>query len=748
MFTSSIKFRIVIALLLPMLLIGGILLYFVISENRQLMAGFNDKKMADQLEAYAVDVTGVIQDAEADSLSIKRYAETVFLPAFQSSTEAVPGQSEATLDKFHDFLYNLSTSHKDMTYFVYFMPQGDNLPESFGYGDYNSDGRSDPMPQLPKTYFTQGTLDQDKQWFFNALKSGQSHWFGPYSKFLGVEDNILMTYSTPVYQGNSIVAVVGVDIPLSSISRQLSLMSYHNAGYVSLMDKRLRFISHPTLRPGQTITEQLGPDYAKIEAVLRDSQSGQLSYEWFDQKQKVLIFKTLHNDWKLVLTAYQDEVFFQTHQLNQSLSVLFIVSVLGVTAFSTLFGSWISQPFIQLSEALGKSQEMGRLITGRLALRTDEIGQLTRLLKARYQLSENYLKSLNHYNVNLGKMVAERNEALIRANGELAEKREQIQARQQALRLQNDRLEASIQSMVATQSQLIEQEKIASFSDIIAKVSEEIRPALSSAKTLIREMDFAILNLTRKMLMSEYSRSSFVETYETAQKNNRRLLRYLIFSKDIIDYVKDLGSDKHFRQIAMIELTDYLNKAGHTLNTIPQELPVQLTLIQKEPVFLKIDAGKFLHIVESLLIHRVVASNQAGQAIELTLSCQTKGRDLYLRISDSLLSSADEGPGFARSAGNAPLASDGPTSVTNDTSVPLSVNTSVPITVDTSVSISTDMPAGMGLSMIDLLMKEAFGGALTEEHAAKGAQNTYVLYFPKVIVDANGEPLKESAAEY
>lgn len=698
MFSASIKTKMVLALLLPTLIIGGILLMYVVIDSKQLLSSFNDRKMTDQLDAYATEVDSRIRTAELAAQAIKRYGETTFLDHYVEASEY---EKQNTLDQFHQFLFNLSSAHKESTYFVYFMPQDNSLPESFGYGDYNQDGHTDPMPVFSKSYFTQDSLDEDKQWFFNAVNTGKANWFGPYEKFKGVTNGTTMTYSIPIYKNETLIAVAGVDLPLSAITQELSAMTYYEMGYMALTDSQLKFISHPTLRAGQTLTDQLGSDYQYIEDALRVSESGQFLYKWFDRRDKVLSFITLHNGWRLVLTAYQDEIFYQNKSMNQSFGLLYLVALFGIGLFSILIGSWISHPVILLSAAIESAPPGTDLSLGKLETRKDEIGLLSRLLKERLNLSEQNLASLNHYNENLGAMVIKRNEDLQNANDVLAHKRALIQKHQQELKRQNEELESSIQSMVATQHQMIEQEKNASFSQIISMVAEEIKPHLDAIFLLLNKLKDKTLALAALNSQVEPPHLERLSLCESAQKNNRQVLGHLIFSKDIIDYIKDLTSTQNIKLVAAIELGDYLEKAQQLIRNLPLENPITLTRPEDSLIYLNIDSGKFLHILGSLLIH--LASGRAENRVtEIDITYERLDNNLWLHIKGISTSTLAETE-----------------------------------TIDAPDPISKT--SHLGLPMIELLMKEAFRGAIRYHSTETGREAFYDLYFPKVIVDANVE---------
>lgn len=690
---SSIRVRLVIMILVPALLFGLVLTMSASRNSKESMTEINGNKMSHQLTVYATLTETVLSDIESDGRALKHYMETTYLPNYFNA--------DLQTDKNHitqllsDYLLTLNQINPDRNYFVYYLPNESNPPDNIGFGSYSGDLRPDPMPQLSQSYFLSDTLNDEKSWYFKPIQTGKPAWYGPVIKYKGVKDNTLMVYSLPVFYQEDVIAVVGLDLPITKLKNALSEMNYYETGYPALLDASLKIISHPTLLSGKTTTEQLGTEYSFIDQTLSLKNYGQLTYSWTDQRAKILYFQTLHNGWKMVLTAYSDEVMRANNLLNQRLILMFLICLALIVISSYGFGTFICRPIIQLVEdikALG-SQRKNAQISENLLSRKDQFGRISRLLNDRYQLLSDNLQTIHHYTENLHEMVQQKHLSLIEANEVLASKKDLISAQQVVLKSQNEYLEHSIQTMLNTQNKLIEQEKLASFSEIINGIASEIKPTLKRSSQLIEQLDLAVTRQTRHMLRSEYSRSAFQETFELCKKNNRRLIGNLIFSKDIIDYIKDLTAAKGFKEISIIELGEYLDKCRAHVESIPLEYPVKLLFHSSDPVYLQIDATKLLHLITSLLIHIITGVQSAQYPIYIKIQHQLINDDLHLTILDN-------------------------TRVEYQDLIPLESN-------------QLD-PTGhhLGLAMIQLLMKEAFGGSLLIHRSDNAAGNRYELTFP------------------
>lgn len=693
---NSIRIRLIIMILIPALLFGLVITLSASRNSRESMTEINGSKMTHQLNVYATLMETTLRDVEADGAALKRYMESNYLPQY-FSTEVQTDRNAFNQD-LSNFLLQLNMIQPDRNYFVYFTSSTFSMPDNMGFGSYSGDSRPDPMPQLSQSYFLQDTLNDEKAWYFKPIQTDKAAWFGPTIKYKGVKNNTLMVYSLPVVFRGKIIAVVGVDLPTEKLHAQLNEMHYYETGYPALIDASLRVISHPTLLSGKTASEQLGPDYQYIDQALNQKDYGQLTYKWADQRDKILYFKKLQNGWKLVLTAYSNEVMRSNMLLSQRLIIMVLICLLLSILFSFIFGNMICKPIIQLVEDIRylRTHQSDAQISDHLLNRKDQFGRISRLLNQRYQLLAENLKTIHHYTSNLHEMVEQKHLSLIEANEVLASKKDLISAQQVILKSQNEYLEHSIQTMLNTQNKLIEQEKLASFSEIINGIASEIKPTLHRSSQLVEQLDLSITKQTRQMLRSEYSRRAFQETFEACKKNNRRLIGNLIFSKDIIDYIKDLTASSGFKEISVIELGEYLEKCRAHVESIPLEYSIKLLFHIKDPVYLQMDATKLLHLITSLLIHIITGVQSSKYPIFIKIQHKVIGDDLLLSILDNTLNNEQDY---------------------------MSLNT----------NLWDPSSHHLGLSMIKLLMKEAFSGSLSIHHSIDTPGTRYELVFPHAL---------------
>ncbi len=667
---KTIHSKIVSALFVPTALVGLLLMGILLWNGKAALDTSNQINMTDKVDNYAFEVESLIQSAEGDSSAIKNYAEKVFLPLYWGGTER---DQKNALQDFEKIILSLST-HSYTNYFVNFAPNLEALPENLGAVHY-----------------------EDIDGIFKTLETKESLWYGPYTPAKGLVQNEVLTYALPIIYNQQIVAIAGVDVSTERLTQELSVMHFYKSGYVALVDEQLRFISHPDLRLGKTLTEQLGEKYRDLETELSSGTSGQIQYVWVSGVKKVLFYKQLSNGWRLILTAHQKEVYADQNTMTLEIGILYLAVLLFILLATTLLAHCISQPLKRLIHALndGSNWQMNQLEN--LATQKDEIGTLSQLLLNRLELDASYMTNVQNYNENLEAMVLAKNQDLIAANKALTEKRELVQAHQKTLKTQNAELETSIQNMIATQRQLIEQEKNLSFTAIAAQISEEIKPSLRRANDWIQQLQTIGNGLLEQVNQHRFSRAEFLDAYQKAQKTNRRLISHMVYSRDVIDYVKDLAANPENILDDLIDLRDYVKKAESALNTSSLDPLVSLDVSKFKSCFVHIDSAKFLHLLESLLLH--MAASVSPEYYPVPIRSALEVTDLTAVLSFTV----------------------------STTQLAESISPSDLMKVSSQTS-------HMGISMIKLLTREAFGGKFLTSVNEAAQQLTYTLSFPDTII--------------
>ena len=92
--------------------------------------------------------------------------------------------------------------------------------------------------------FTRSTFDADSREWYQQVREKQAVCVsGAYAD--ANDGNLVVTVMAPILRGNTLQAVVGVDISISELSNKLSDMTIGQSGYVVLFDSTNHCVYHP-----------------------------------------------------------------------------------------------------------------------------------------------------------------------------------------------------------------------------------------------------------------------------------------------------------------------------------------------------------------------------------------------------------------------------------------------------------------------------------------------------------------------
>ena len=257
---------------------------------------------------------------------------------------------------------------------------------------WSSVGQDDFVRQPPMRSSEQAVTDTEHTvWYYAPIKAAIPVWVGPYrARELGELSTV--SYVAPIYCHGFLIGVLGMDIPLETITEQISAMKIYQTGYLFLMDNEGTLIYHPDIKSGSTLQEsgvELDPELFK-----RSSSGDRLIRYTLGGQPKQLAFCTLKNRFKLGVAVPVTEINASQIRLTRTLTavavvILIVFSVLSMVAMGTL-----TQPLLDLATA------SRRLANGdfdaELSYRgNDELGAVTQSFRQMRDTLKIYIDDLN-----------------------------------------------------------------------------------------------------------------------------------------------------------------------------------------------------------------------------------------------------------------------------------------------------------------------------------------------------------------
>ena len=229
-------------------------------------------------------------------------------------------------------------------------------------------------------------------WFYIPQERGKASWLDPY-----YNENIdvnMVSYVVPLYKAGVFIGVIGMDIGMDTLVRQVKDEVIYQSGYACLLQANGTIIYHPTLPAGEDATQIFSQGGDKTPLDLHSTYSKQLIPLDAGGVEKRMAFTTLSNGMKLMVTAPLSEINSNWYQL---INVIIIGSILIGLVFVTLMTvtlGHITEPLRRLTEASKRISD-GDYEVVLDYQGNDELGILTRSFQQLVDHLKIYIKDLN-----------------------------------------------------------------------------------------------------------------------------------------------------------------------------------------------------------------------------------------------------------------------------------------------------------------------------------------------------------------
>lgn len=215
-------------------------------------------------------------------------------------------------------------------------------------------------------------------WYYLPVENKAPLWMSPY---LNENINVYMiSYVVPLYaeDGRSI-GIIGMDIDFGQVTNMVDSVSIYDTGYAFLVDADGMIMHHKNLNLGQNMADLGGTTAEAAAKITSGQEEGSLINYVYDNTKKRLVYTTLNNGMKFVLTAPDKEMRATTNTLFVKASTGGTIAII----FSVIIGLFISmlivKPITELTQVIDKTARFDFTPTEsgkKLRRYKDEIGQM------------------------------------------------------------------------------------------------------------------------------------------------------------------------------------------------------------------------------------------------------------------------------------------------------------------------------------------------------------------------------------
>ncbi len=209
-------------------------------------------------------------------------------------------------------------------------------------------------------------------WYYKPVEAGEAVWLEPYDN--GKIEEPVISYVVPIYQGDILVGVAGMDVLFSDITDKIGEVTIYDTGIAYLMDEDNEIVYHP-----ENVTEFPVEDIEDWQQFVADSGEdieGKYIYEYKTEGKKYkLACYELDNDMRLILSVASGEIDAENNKMIKdvllSVTIIAVLCILG----SVFISQSIIRPLKELTEASKKIAEGNLKITIPSGTQ-DEVGEL------------------------------------------------------------------------------------------------------------------------------------------------------------------------------------------------------------------------------------------------------------------------------------------------------------------------------------------------------------------------------------
>ena len=185
-------------------------------------------------------------------------------------------------------------------------------------------------------------------WYYKAVEAEEAVWLDPY--FNGKIDEKVISYVIPIYQGNLLIGIAGMDVLFSDITEEVAAINVFENGVACLLNNEDEVLYHPNGEPSFRI-RNVGDWEEYVEKTSNDLE-GKYTFEYYSGERKhKLTYYQMENDMGLVLTAPTAEIDKENNILVRDvMSSVVIIAVICIFVSIKLSQS-IIRPLKELTKA-------------------------------------------------------------------------------------------------------------------------------------------------------------------------------------------------------------------------------------------------------------------------------------------------------------------------------------------------------------------------------------------------------------
>ena len=232
---------------------------------------------------------------------------------------------------------------------------------------------------------------EEQEWYIKPVREGKACWIGPY--YNGESEGIVMSYVTPIYEKNTLIAVAGMDIHMSDLIHMVDQIKVYETGHVALVSSSHQMIYHGFEGEGFPVEDI--ESWEEFMESVRSGNGRDILFNFFvGGENRKATFTDLEANMYLMISAPTSEIDAEKMNLiNSSTMGIVIVSI-----FCILISMIVSQGIVRPLKEITKASKLvaeGNLQVSIENHSKDEIGQLSDSLQQTVECLRIYMDRIS-----------------------------------------------------------------------------------------------------------------------------------------------------------------------------------------------------------------------------------------------------------------------------------------------------------------------------------------------------------------
>lgn len=197
-------------------------------------------------------------------------------------------------------------------------------------------------------------------WYYKAVEAGEPVWLDPYLN--GKISEEVISYIVPIYQGDLLVGIAGMDLLFSDITKEVSDIKVYESGVACLINSEDEILFHPQGKPQYSV-KNVGEWQEFVKNTANETE-GKYAFEYYSAGEKHrLTYYEMENEMGLLLTAPTAEIDKENNAMIRAVIVSVVLISCVCVMVSYLMGQSITRPLKELTAASKKIADGNLKIT-------------------------------------------------------------------------------------------------------------------------------------------------------------------------------------------------------------------------------------------------------------------------------------------------------------------------------------------------------------------------------------------------